>query len=879
MFTDLQGSTVAWERHPELMGAVVAQHDGLLRDVVTAHDGRIVKGLGDGVMAQFGDPASAVAAAVEAQRAVRRASWPEELGAVAIRVGIHTGLVDPRDDDVFGPAVNCAARIEQSCHGGQALVSAATKELVGDRVPDVTFVDLGEHQLRGLDRGVRLFQVCAADLESNFPPLRTDSAPTNVPAATVTMIGRESELTEVEREFDAGTRLITLTGVGGVGKTTLALEVARRAVERFPAGVWLVGLAGLNDGSRIATECLGAIRSPAAGDRDHVGLLVEALAGQRSLLVLDNCEHLRLDVTRVVAEIMSHAREVVVLATSREPLAVHGERVWQVPVLTLPGSGSVADVMASDAGRLFVAKATEAAPTFELTDQNSAVVAELCEQLDGLPLAIELACARLRSMGLDDLASRLVDRFRVLKSPTTASNSHHQTLRGTVAWSYDLLSGQEQTLLRWLSVFVGFDLGAAEAIGVPLDDDVIDVLDHLVAHSLVQHNNGRYRMLNTIRQFGYEQLEDEREEIAARSAHLRWMRDLAATGGRQLEGRDQYVWLARFQEEIDNIRAAFEFAIAHDPAPGAEIARQLTRFFWLNAMEASTKDLTESRSYLAEGYDWSTRLLDAAGSDLDDHSKARLLTGIGGMLCIRAGKYEEAVRRLEEAQTLCEAAEDRPGVGWAKFYSGMAGWDLRPLEDTIECFARADSIFAETGSRHGELLAVLLGAYAHGHAGRVREGRELVTRYVEDAQRLGAPFLVAHAFDLGAIYDAWEDRVSAVTFENLCRAVDGFRSTHNHACLSHTLGAGAMAFARLEDMKAAARMLGLSQSLRDSLNMVIAPYEDRADQVLALIDAAGHDLTDPATRDAWHRELDYGRTMNPHEGLDWAIHRLEDSAP
>ena len=653
-----------------------------------------------------------------------------------MRVGIHTGLIETRDDDVFGPAVNCAARIEQSCHGGQVLVSAATKELVGDRLPEVMFVDLGEHQLRGLDRGVRLFQVCATGLEREFPPLRTESAPTNVPAATLTMIGRESELATVARELGAGTRLITLTGAGGVGKTTLALEIARRAVVGFPAGVWLVELEGLNDGSRIATETLGAIRAPAAGDRDHLDLLVEALAGQRSLLVFDNCEHLREDVARVVAEVMSHTSEIAVLATSREPLAVHGERVWQVPVLTLPASGSVVDVMASDAGRLFVSKAREAAATFEVTEENGAVVAELCQRLDGLPLAIELACARLRSMGFEDLVSRLADRFRVLKNPSAAPNSHHQTLRGTVGWSYELLSRQEQTLLRWLSVFVGFDLDAAEAIGVPLDDDVIDVLDHLVAHSLVQHDDGRYRMLETIRQFGYEQLALEGEEHAARSAHLRWMHDLAATGGPRLEGRDQYVWLTRFKGEIDNIRSAFEFALAHNPVAGVEIARELTRFFWLNAMQATTKDLTESTSYLAEGYDWSTRLLDAAGGDLDDRLKARLLTGIGGMLCVRAGRYDEAVQRLEQAQTLCEAADDRRGVGWTEFYNGIAGWALRPLDDTIGCFARAESIFADTGPRLGELLSVLLNAYAHGHADRVP--RRARTRHAVRPRRRAA---------------------------------------------------------------------------------------------------------------------------------------------
>jgi hypothetical protein len=355
--------------------------------------------------------------------------------------------------------------------------------------------------------------------------------------------------------------------------------------------------------------------------------------------------------------------------------------------------------------------------------------------------------------------------------------------------------------------------------------------------------------------------------------------DLSATGGQQLEGRDQYAWLTRFQIEIDNIRSAFEFALAHDPVAGAEIARDLTRFFWLNAMEATTKDLTESRSYLAEGYDWSTRLLDAAAGDLDDRLKARLLTGIGGMLCVRAGKYEEAVHRLEEAHMLCEAAGDRRGVGWTEFYSGVAGWALQPLEDTIRCFARAESIFADTGPQLGELLSILLNAYAHGHAGRTLDGRELVTRYIHETQHLGAPFLVAHAFDLRAMYDAWEDRVTGVTIEDLSRAVEEFRSTHNHACLSHTLGAAATAFARLDDLNAAARMLGLSQSLRDSLNMVIAPYEDRASQVRAVIEDAGHDLTDPEIRDTWHRELNNGRTLNPHEGLDWAARFLEDAAP
>jgi hypothetical protein len=504
----------------------------------------------------------------------------------------------------------------------------------------------------------------------------------------------------------------------------------------------------------------------------------------------------------------------------------------------------------------------------------------MCRRLDGLPLAIELACARLRSMGLDDLDRRLHDRFRVLRGGSSDEVPHHRTLRDTVAWSYDLLSETEQQLYRHLSVFAGgFDLDAAEAVAADGDGsvDVLDGLDHLVAQSLVQHHDGRYRILETIRQFGHDLLAEQDELYAANASHLTWLRDLAKEGARQLEGKDQPIWMVRFRSEVDNIRAGLSWAFANDPVTGAGIASALTRFFWMNAMETDTRQLTDARSFLDEGYDWATRLLDAAGDDLPPKVRGRLQSGTGGLLCVRAGRFEEAIERLSEARSIFGEEGDDRQLGWAVFYDAVAGWGLRPLEDTSNMFLTAHALHEKSDDMGGVFFSSMLAALALGAAGRHDESREAGDSFVETALKTNVPTLVAHALDSSAFFDALRNEVHAGSFTRAAESLDKFRDYGNYACANHALTASASVLARAGDRQAAGIAVGVSEGIRDHLSMVVGPHEDRSNQVVAIIaETDGFDVgADGPARDEWDDARSQGRTMAPNEGIDWTISCLE----
>ena len=879
LFTDIVGSTQLWERDESSMRKAIDRHDLLIGEAIDRHEGHLVKKMGDGVMAVFADPLDALGAAVAAQRSLGDEQWPAGLDGMRVRMGIHTGYaeLDASGDDMLGPTVNRAARIAAAGHGGQVLASSATQELAGDRTDEVSFRDLGEHQLRGIEGAQRVVQVLAAGLESVFPPLSTDSSPTNVPERVADLHGRAEELEIASRLMDEN-RLVTIVGAGGVGKTTLALEVGRRRREEHPAGVWLVQLAGLSDGRRVATECLGAMRQPAVADADQLELLVKSLRGQRSLVIIDNCEHLLADVADVVVRVLERCADVKFLITSRQALGAPGERVWQLPTMSMPDSATPPAIRASDAGSLFVALARAADPDFELDDDNAVDVAAICARLDGLPLALELACARLRSIGIADLAVRLDDRFKLLTG-TAARPPHQQTLRDTVAWSYELLSPDEQQLFRRLSVFAGgFDIDAAEAVG---GGDVLDLLDHLVASSLVQHRAGRYHQLETIRQYGLELLDDHDELTQACREHLTWLEQLTRAGAKQLEGPQQLDWLHRFQTEIDNVRAGFGWAVDNDPVRGATIAASLTRFFWMNAMEAAPRHRGELRSFLGEGYDWSSTLLDAAGTELSPKIRARLQMGIGGMLCARAGRYDEAIVRLTDAASMFDTIGDERGRGWACFYDGVTGWSLRPLDATIERLQRSRAMLHDVDDVGGETFSTLVLGYALLAADRADEGRPLIEALKHHVDAMKVPTLAAHAADEIVVYDAWQDTVGQRTIDEAISALTMFRSMNNYACISHTLGAVSMMLARTGDIDSAGMIIGLATATRSKLNLVLAPYEDRWNEAIEVTEQAtgGSYERDASLRDRWHSAVDRGLTMDPDEGIDLALRKLRTTTP
>jgi predicted ATPase len=579
LFTDIEGSTRRWETDADLMRKALALHDEVLRSAIEGHGGYLFKHTGDGVCAAFASPRSAVDAAVTAQRAL----------GLPVRMGMATGEAELRGADYFGTVLNRAARVMAAGHGGQILLAESTAVLISG----IDLVDLGPRRLRDLPTPVQVFQVQAPGLRTNFPPLRAvDVTSGNLRPATTSLIGRESEVGEVQAAVKAH-RLVTLTGVGGVGKTRLAIEVAARLVDEFPDGVWFFELAAVTDPASVpdaVAAVLGITQQPGMSVSDSVAA---ALEGRLRLLVLDNCEHVVDSVADLVEAILAASATVKVLATSREGIGVADEKLWRVPSL---------DVGA--AVELFVERAQSV--TSGLLAEETTAVEDICRRLDGIPLAIELAASRMASMTAAEVRDRLDNRFKLLVG-SRRGLERHQTLRQAVAWSYDLLDDSQKALLERCSVFAGgFDIQSACAVaGFDDIDDyaVLDLLDALVRKSLLvaDRSSGRTRfsMVETIRQFAEEQLIAGGEASEIRAAHSRYFAGREANimslwdSPRQ---REAYNW---FTAELANLRTAFRWAADHGDLDAA--ATIATYAGWLG--------------YLTENYEpiaWAEELIEPA---------------------------------------------------------------------------------------------------------------------------------------------------------------------------------------------------------------------------------------------------------------------------
>src|ERR1700736_5369244 len=560
LFTDIGGSTRRWEADADAMRAALLAHDDVLRTAIESHGGYLFSHTGDGVVAAFTSPKSAVDAAIAAQQTLE----------LPVRMGLATGEAELRDGDYFGTVLNRAARVMAAGHGGQILVADSTAGLLSG----VDLVNLGPRRLRDVPMPVGVLQVQAAELRAEFPPLRAlDTTPGNLRPATTSLIGRESEVAEIEAAVKAH-RLVTLTGVGGVGKTRLALEVAAHLADEFPDGVWFFELAAVTDPAAVpdaVAAVLGITQQPGKTVSESVAA---ALEGRVRLLVIDNCEHVLDAAADLIEAILAHSATVRILATSREGLAVPDEQVR--PVRSLDAAAGIDSAAVS----LFVERAQGIAPGFSMLDgDEAAAVTEICQRLDGIPLAIELAASRMASMTAGEMRDRLDHRFRLLVGSRRGLERHH-TLRHAVAWSYDLLADTEKTVLDRCSVFAGgFDLQSACAVAGSDDLDeyaILEVLDALVRKSLLlavrSGGRTRFSMLEKIRPFAEEQLVARGEASEIRAAHAHYF------AGREtdimdlwdsLRQREAYDW---FTVELANLRAAFRWAADHgDLDAGAAI--------------------------------------------------------------------------------------------------------------------------------------------------------------------------------------------------------------------------------------------------------------------------------------------------------------------
>ena len=582
LFTDLEGSTRLWREHPEAMQPALARHDAILREAIAAHDGHLVKATGDGAHAVFGNASNAVAAAVAAQLALGAEDWPLP-EPLRVRMGIHSGTAEVRDDDYFGTAVNRAARLMGIAHGGQIVVSLATEELVEDGA--VELVDLGEHRLRDVARPEHVFQVVHPGLAREFPRLLSlDAFAGNLPTQVTSFVGRDDDVARVATSLDDAS-LVTLTGTGGVGKTRLAVQVAAEVVAGFADGAWLCELAAVDDGDAMAQ-----VISATIGCRPRPGLtladsIVEFVKVRELLLVLDNCEHLLDEAGEFADAVVRSCPTVRVLATSREALDVAGERVVRVRSLPAPASSTRGDdLIDSAAVRLFADRALDAGADGKWDDKQWQAVGEICRRVDGIPLAIELAAARTTSMSPIEIAALLDERFRILTGKRRGRVERHQTLRATVEWSYQLLAQDERVVFDRLGVFAGtFDVAAAIAVagGDDLDGwEVTEGVSSLVAKSMLVPEAGpegatRFGLLETLRQFAREKLDEYGDTDRWRRALAEHYVTVAHEVGLGLVGTDHAFWMTRLRTELDNIRAAVSWGLEREETHEQQLALQI----------------------------------------------------------------------------------------------------------------------------------------------------------------------------------------------------------------------------------------------------------------------------------------------------------------
>jgi predicted ATPase/class 3 adenylate cyclase len=670
LMTDIEGSTRLWDEHPGSMPGAIRRHHEIVHEEIERHGGArpADQGEGDSVLAAFDRASGAVSCALDVQRRLIGERWPEGVD-LKVRSSLHTGDVELRDSHNYvGSALNRAARLRSLAHGGQVLVSRSTYDLVRDVLPDgSSLTDLGSHRLRDLTEPEQVYQLIHADLPERFPPLMgLDQLPTNLPVQLTTLIGREREMSEVKKVL-SDNRLVTITGAAGCGKTRLALQTAGDLIDDFPEGVWFVDLAPVTASDLVVETAATAMGLRLGSDSmdpetatgvitDPLKKLIEHIRSRRILMVLDNCEHLVASSAEFADRLLRACSNLHLLATSREPLGVGGEATYRVPSLDFPdaaGPGPLEEMAGYASVRLFVDRASLVLGSFTLTPDNAPAVAQIVGRLGGIPLAIELAAARVKALTPEQIASRLDDQFRLLTGGQRTALERQQTLRGAIDWSHQLLDPDEQVLLRRLSVFAGgFDLEAAEAVcgadGLEIDD-VLDLLEELVDKSLVlreeRGSEARYRMLETIRQYGREKLLDSGESSLFRARHRDRFLTLAETAGPGLESPDTGKWLDILEGDLDNLRAAIEWSLSEEG--GAEKAQRMAaslRLFW------------QLRGRSLEGHRWLEQAISKAG-DVPLEVRAEALGALAGFDLHALGDLASARSRGEEALRM--AAERR----------------------------------------------------------------------------------------------------------------------------------------------------------------------------------------------------------------------------
>ncbi len=860
LYTDIEGSTQLTQKHPDSMPDALARHHAILHQAITQHNGYVFRIIGDEFNVAFATALDALAAALAAQRALHEQPWGET--PIRVRMGLHTGPATPRADDYDGYlTLSHTKRLMSTAYGGQLLLSDATEALLRDQLPQgVTLRDLGKYRLKDFDRAEHLFQVVAPELPADFPPLKSlHVLPNNLPTQLTSFIGRERELAEV-KQLLSNTRLLTLTGPGGTGKTRLALQIAEELLPSFIDGVWLVELAPLTDPALIPQTIASVFELREAPHTPLMDILANYLRAKQLLLVLDNCEHLVETCAQMADTLLHAAPGLKILASSRESLGIAGETAYRVPPLSLPDprqSSNLNALSQNDCVHLFLDRASAAYPHFHLTAKNAAAIAQICVRLDGIPLAIELAAARTKAFPPEEIAARLDDRFRLLTGGSRTALPRHQTLCALIDWSYDLLSEAERVLLRRLSVFAGgWTFEAVQAVCADgLDDEVLDLLTHLVDKSLVvveeEAEEGRYRLLETIRQYGRDKLFEAGESEQVRNRHLDFFLALTETAESKLTGPEQGVWIKRLDLENDNLRTALEWTNENPERTedGLRLATALARFWAVRDLQGGRKHLGSLLAHLS-GQPQSPLRAKALGVAADlasrqgDHRSAHaywqesltirrkignsseIANSVRGLGNVALATCDFAMARhyYEESLSLCRLASDENGMAWSFSNLGLVAWNEGDYATADQLLKESLAIRQAKGDKGGIAYVLNLFGLVAWTRGDYVTMRSLNEKSSRIQSELDDRWNLAYSLDsLGLAAFGQRDYASARIY--FLESLGYFRDLGDMWGISYALERFAGLASACAQPIPAARLFGAAEAFREAIHLPMQPGE------------------------------------------------------
>jgi predicted ATPase/class 3 adenylate cyclase len=860
LMSDIEGSTrligVAGDAFPRLLD----EHHGLMRGAITGHGGTVISTEGDSVFAVFPSAREAIAAATDAQLAIAAHAWPPG-ASVMVRIGIHAGEAVLRGTDYTGLEVHRTARIMAAASGGQVLISDAARALAEGTLPDGTALrDLGPHRLRDMPAAQHLYQLVAPGLGVDFPPLRTltITTATNLPSAVTRFIGRTRELDEL-RALLVSHRLVTLTGPGGSGKTRLSVETARTLMDRFGDGVWFVALDAVRDPELVIPTIATTLHVPEQPGRPVFEVLAERLADQRTLLVLDNLEQV-VEAAGEIAMLIGSAESLTILASSREPLSVAGEQLYLVPPLAVPAAlehPRAADIEDAGSIQLFVERARAARSDFSLTDENAPTIAAICRRLDGLPLAIELAAARINVLAADEILARLDQRLTLLASSRRDLPDRQRTLRGAIDWSHDLLPQPERVLFRRCSVFAGgMDLEAIERVvdperelAAPVLDLTATLVDRSLLHSTRSGGAARLAMLETIREYAAERLlagGDAADVEARHAAYYAAMGEAAANV--MMDPRRDEV-LDRFEREIGNLRATIAWSLrtGHTDV-GLRMATGLYDFWHL-------------RNHITEAVRALEELIASSIPHGDTILRARGLLVAGGLLTWLA-EAQRSRALSEQGIAMAERLGDLPGVAIGK---SSLGWSIFYSEPTLalDIFGEARAAARSVGDRTIEMESMMGQSWTHLLLGRSDVASALATEVIELGDRIGAPYITAFALVAHGILAA-ERGDMAFAVDRFGEALRRAHAAGAHVGTSMALDGFASIAIERGDVRRGARLAAAADRLRDEIGSQITFTELGREQPLA----RARRLMEPADLE---RAVGQGRELSADEAVALAL--------